>query len=95
MKLKSLKNKIEKLGGTAEIKELTSDYMEGVGWDLKGELNNCIIEMSPNFGSDDTSYYTVSRPGTEYDHGSDYNPHGYIFCHRINDIEWACKLKTY
>lgn len=92
MKLKSLKNKIIKLGGTAEIEQITSEYIEGYGYVLEGFLNDCTIQMKPNFGSDETDYFIVLRPNTEYDPGSDYNPNGYIFCHRIADLEWACKL---
>ena len=93
MKFTSLKNKIEKLGGTATITiektKFGRDY-----YTLEGELNGYDIEMFCN-GYDDTDFFTVRSIGKRgfHDQGSDYNPGGFLFCHKIKDLAWACKLE--
>lgn len=91
MKALSLKNKIEKLGGSAKIvtRELPSGHTNS---ELVGEYNGYDVEMHIN-SDGGSSFYTVrkiSKRG-EYDQGSDYNPGGYTFCNRINDLTWACQ----
>lgn len=94
MKLKSLQTRIQKLGGTATIIRGHSQYDNKEIAFLEGQLGDYLIAMHPNAGSDETDYYTVVKIGTEYDPGSDYNPHGYTYCRTLNSLEWACNLNN-
>lgn len=77
MKKTSLLKKIISLGGTAEIQE---------NGNLLGRLGKYTVEMFGN-GGYDIGFFTLTKDGTEYDHGSDYNPSGAIFLRRIKDLE--------
>lgn len=52
-------------------------------------------ETVEDFLAKDVEYYTLLRDGTEYDPGADYNPNGYRFCRKINDIDYyLAQVKT-
>lgn len=77
MQKSSLLKKIISLGGTAQIEQ------DG---DLKGRLGNYSIQMFHN-GGYGIDFFTLTKDGTEYDHGADYNPSGAIFLRRLKDLE--------
>lgn len=88
MKIKSVKNRIEKLGGKANY-EISETEFSRQYHELNGIINGYDIHMFNN-GDDETDFFTARKVENrgEYDPGSDYNPGGYIFCNRVNDIDW-------
>lgn len=77
MQKQSLLRKIVSLGGTAEILPETAQKHER----LVGRLGNYSVSMQW------CDFFTITKDGTEYDHGSDYNPSGAIFLYRLKDLE--------
>jgi hypothetical protein len=89
MKAKSLVRKINQLGGTAEIisEERTGhNDKKRMYHKVLGTLNGYDVEMIDL----DSSFYTIRRISQRgaYDPGSDYNPGGWIFCHRLNELQY-------
>lgn len=80
MQLSSLSKKIISLGGTSKITtEILQNGQEYTS--LTGRIGKYTVRMFTE------GFYTLTKDGTEYDHGSDYNPSGAIFFNRIKDIE--------
>ena len=89
MKLQSVKNKIDKMGGETAWK--LRDYTGGGNeyYELVGTLNGWDIRMQPN-GDEETNYYFRMRRTTDRDYwdpGSDYNQSGWTFCYKVKDLE--------
>jgi hypothetical protein len=85
MKATSLAIEIIARGGSAELKH---DERGRTG--VVGTLNGYDIEMM--CGSED--FYTIRKIDKRdyFDAGSDYNPGGYTFCHRIKDLSWTQRV---
>lgn len=92
MKAVSLVRKIKAMGGAAEIVSETQTSLDGQVWEshkVVGQLNGYDINMHDM----ESSYFTIRRETRRdtYDQGSDYNPGGFTFLHRLIELDYYAK----